>query len=275
MSRALRLVAFDLDGTLLGPGLAISEAVAEAVRLLREAGVTVAVVTGRMARTAERFALELGLDGMPLVGFNGALAKLVGRSRLWWHVTIPTELAIEVVSFLDAKGLGPVVLARDRILARGPDERIDRYQTVAGVRPEYVGDLAGRLRGPKPIRPTKLLQVEDPAAMDRLLAEAAQRFGARLSVTTSYPFFLEFMAPGVSKGRALARVCRRLGIRADEVAAFGDGMNDLDMIEWAGLGVAMAESPAALLAAADRVVEGPPGDGVARFIRERLIPLRR
>jgi len=90
-------------------------------------------------------------------------------------------------------------------------------------------------------------------------------------VTTSYPFFLEFFNRKAGKGWALARVCRRLGVAPEEVAAFGDGRNDLDMVRWAGLGVAMASGPPELLEAADHVIDGPPGEGVALFLEEHLL----
>lgn len=246
------------------------------------------LVTGRMHRTATPFALELGLEGMPLVSFNGAMARPVGGDAMWWHTPVPSELAVAVIVFLRENGLEPLVLAGDQVFAGSRDIRIEQYCRVAGIEPAYVGNLldfvrgaeAGRRDGPpgdrrarrvRPVRPTKLLQVEAVEAMGHLRAEAVSRFGADLNVTTSYPFFLEFMNRRVSKGRALARVCRRLGVAASEVAAFGDGLNDLDMLKWAGLGVAMADGPAELREAADAVADGPPGEGVAGFIEENLL----
>jgi len=272
LNRGIRLLAFDLDGTLLGTDLRLSERVVRAVTRLRERSIEVTVVTGRMRRTAEAYALQLGLAGSPIVFFNGAMAKEVGRSGLWWHKSVAPERAAEIIEFLSGKGLQPLVFSGDRLIAGRPDpEREALYRAIAQVEPEYVGDLLGLVRGPEPLAPTKLLQVEDVSRMPSLYKEAVTRFGASLNVTTSYPFFLEFLDRRARKDRALALVCRRLGIEPREVAAFGDGRNDLDMIRWSGLGVAMSSGPPELLEAADEVIEGPPGDGVARFLEERFL----
>jgi len=270
----LRLAAFDLDGTLLAPDLTIPDRAAAALRALAGRGVRVVIVTGRMHRTAEGYARRLGLEDEPLVSFNGAMAGVVGRPETWWHRTIPAGLAREVVRFLRDWGLEPLVFSGDGVYAGAPSVETETYGRVAGIGPCYVGDLAawlGREDAGAPLCPTKILQVEATGRMPDLFGAARERFGHALNVTTSYSFFLEFMDAAASKGRALAEVCRRLGVDRQEVAAFGDGLNDLDMIQWAGLGVAMAHSPPALLEAADRVADGPPGEGVARFIEENLL----
>ena len=287
----IRLAAFDLDGTLLGPDLTLPRSVRLALGALRARGVICIIVTGRMHVTAEKYALELGLEGLPLVSYNGAMVKPVGGDEPWWYRPIDTELAVEIVSFLGERGLEPLVFEDDRVYAARPGPGADHYRLISGVDPGFVGDLEAFIRtrsggtvrpagtappaGPAPplgpVRPTKLLQVESAELMPDLLGAALARFGGRANITTSYSFFLEFMDRSVSKGRALAEVCRRLGIEPEAVAAFGDGLNDLDMLRWAGLGVAMGHGPAELRQAAAAVAEGPPGEGVARFVEEHLL----
>jgi len=268
-----RLAAFDLDGTLLGPDLTLHETVVRALKDLGLAGVAVIIVTGRMHRTAERYARLLGLEGAPLVSYNGAMARVVGSGETWWHEPIEPGRALEVVSFLAERGLEPVVFSSDTIYASRPSERLARYLEISGVEPVFVDDL-GRLMeeapGKAPLAPTKLLQVEDSDLMPALHEAASERFRGVLNVSTSYPFFLEFMAGNVNKAWALARLAGRLGVGRRETMAFGDGLNDLELIRWAGVGVAMGHGPPALLEEADHVIDGPPGEGVARFIHERL-----
>jgi hypothetical protein len=268
----VRLVAFDLDGTLIGPDLELHDDVVKAVAALRKRGVRVVIVTGRMHRSAEVYARRLGLDGLPLVSCNGAMVRVVGRDETWWHRPIAAVRAVRVLDFLAERGLEPLVFAGDALYAGAPDPDRDRlYAHISGVQPEHVGDLRAYLLGPPRLGPTKMIQVEDPGRMAGLYAGARARFAGELAVTTSYPFFLEFMRKDVGKGQALARVCRRLGVRRREVAAFGDGLNDLGMVRWAGLGVAMGGGPPELLEAADRVVDGAPGLGVVRFLEENLL----
>jgi Cof subfamily protein (haloacid dehalogenase superfamily) len=270
--RAVRLVAFDLDGTLLSSDLSLSEQVLRSAGRLMSEGVKIVIVTGRMHRTAEKFARQLGLVGQPLVSFNGAMVRPVGQGDTWWHVPLETSPALEVLAFLAGRGLRPLVFDGDRVMAHAPDAVTEQYSRIAGIQPEYVGDLQAWITadGPSPARPTKILQAQSPDLMPDLREAAEARFSRTLNVVTSYPFFLEFMNGTVSKGRALAEVCRRLGILAADVAAFGDGLNDLDMITWAGLGVAMEYGPEELLRAADAIAAGPPGEGVARFIEDNL-----
>lgn len=281
MSRTgpFRLAAFDLDGTLIEPGGGLGPEVKQAIARLRRRGVMVIIVTGRMHRTAQAFARELDLHGLPLVSFNGAMARVVagpayesaeGDEVLWHRAIAPAE-AQAVITFLADRGLEPLVFAGDRLYAGHPDpSRIDLYRYIAHIEPEYVGDL-GTLVTAGRVRATKLIQIEPAENMPPLYAAARERFDQRLMVTTSYPFFLEFMHRRAGKGRALAAVSRRLGVRRRETAAFGDGMNDIDMLIWAGLGVAVGHGPPALLAAADAVAEGPPGLAVARFIEQYLL----
>lgn len=326
-SPPIRLAAFDLDGTLLGPGPELAEDVRQAVRDLVAAGVTVAIVTGRMTVTAERFALEMGLSGHPMITFNGAVAKFVGHVATLWSMPIRPDLGAAVINFLAERKHVPLVfVGGDRVYTMAPGEGAEQYGAISGVAPVFVPSLTDLVLGrrpagepggppgspagappgpaaappgpaaapggvatapggvstahgapataagaPLPLPPTKIIQVEDPAVMPALFSAAAERFGRELQVTTSYPFFLEFMNKDVTKGRALARICRRLRIGRSEVAAFGDGLNDLEMIQWAGLGVAMGHAPAELREAADVVLDGPPGEAVARFLWERLL----
>jgi len=209
----IRLCAFDLDGTLLGPDLELGGGVLRAVARLRERSIRAMVVTGRMRRTAEAYALELGLAGSPLVVFNGAMAKETGGHGVWWHEAVfngamaketgghgvwwheavAPELAAEVIEFLSEKGLEPLLFCGDRLLAgRSDPERMALYTGIAQVEPDYVDDLLGRVAGPDPLSPTKIIQVEEVSRMPALYREAERRFRASLNVTTSYPFFLEF-----------------------------------------------------------------------------------
>jgi len=266
-------ILFDLDGTLLGADLRLPDILIAAVGRLRQRGVTAVIVTGRMHRTAERYAMQLGLEGVPLVSFNGAMARCAGRDETWWYDPIDTSLAVEVITFLAERGLEPLVFDGDLLYTGEANPRVSAYSLISGVEPLYVENLLDRVSGTSgggAIRPAKMLQVEDAGAMPALLKEAAAHFGESLNVTTSYPFFLEFMNRRACKGAALARLAERLGVDRAQVAAFGDGLNDLEMIRWAGLGVAMGHGCAPLREEADHVIYDPPGEGVARFLEDHM-----
>jgi Cof subfamily protein (haloacid dehalogenase superfamily) len=119
--------------------------------------------------------------------------------------------------------------------------------------------------------PTKLVIVSTAEQTDANVAHFRERFGSRLNVTKSYPLFTEIIHPDVSKGRALARLAEQLGIAREEVVAIGDNLNDLDMIEYAGLGIAMGNGAAAVKAAAGWVCPTQAEDGVAVAIEQRVL----
>ena len=134
-----------------------------------------------------------------------------------------------------------------------------------------VGDLAPWLAAQGDSEPTKLVIVTDPSQTDTTLKLFAVMFGEQLQVTKSHPRFTEFTNAECSKGRALAFLAARLGIERARVMAIGDGLNDLDMIEWAGLGVAMAASAESVLAVARLVTGGLSEDGAAAAIESHVI----
>ena len=127
---------------------------------------------------------------------------------------------------------------------------------------EEVGDLATWLEA----APTKLVAVADPTEIPALRATVAARFGDRLFLTTSLPYLLELGNPAVSKGTGLAYVVDRLGLALDGVVAFGDGENDIELLEEAGFGIAVEDGNPLLLERADWSCPGPEQEGVAGVI---------
>jgi len=117
----------------------------------------------------------------------------------------------------------------------------------------------------------KVVIVADPATVQRLLPEVKERWGDRLFAATSLPQYLEMTSLGSDKRRALEWLCGRFGTKAAEAVAVGDGGNDLPMIEWAALGVAVEGAPPEVLAAADLVIGRPGSGGIAELV-SRLLP---
>jgi hypothetical protein len=129
-----------------------------------------------------------------------------------------------------------------------------------------VGDLLGWLDRP----PTKLVAVGDPEELPALRERLAERLDGRVFLTTSLPYLLELGNPAVSKGTGLAVVARLLGFSPERTVAFGDGENDVELLEWAGYGIAVEDGHPALRARADSLCPGPEHDGVARVIEAYL-----
>jgi Cof subfamily protein (haloacid dehalogenase superfamily) len=257
-----RLVALDIDGTLLAPGNVLAPAAARALGRAVAAGATVVLASGRVFVSTAGWAERLGLTG-PLIAYNGALVRTHPGGETWWHQPVPLPAARRVAAACRANGWYLQVYVDDRLLVPWHDARTDEYARTAGV--PFVVDAAG-VYDP-PAEPTKLLVIEPPERMAAVRATLAAAAGdERLEMATSFPHYLEITAPGISKGVALTAVARRLGVPRAAILAVGDGRNDLSLLQAAGVGVAVANADPALRAAAQRVTAAPYGDGVAEAL---------
>ena len=267
----IRLVALDLDGTLIGDDLRLPPRTVATIRAVVARGVHVALATGRMTSSALPYALELGLRA-PLVGLQGALVREMpapGSSRLGrllLHRPLAADVAREALAWSRAAGLVPHVNHLERMVLPASDARADDYSRWNFGRVLLVPDVDAWVRHPV----TKVISVAPPPLAETSLPAARAAFAGRADVTVSHPMFLEFLAPGVNKGRAVRYLARRLGVEPAATLAIGDQLNDLEMIAEAGVGVAMAESPAEVRAAA-RVVAPPLAEEGAALVLEELV----
>ena len=268
----IRLVALDIDGTLIGEDLVVGERTRAAVSATAAHGVAVALVTGRMASSAVRFAHQLALRG-PIVAYQGGLARCIpepdsGRvGRMLWHRPVAAAVAREAIAWSRERGLDPHVNHLERFILRADDPRADDYSAFMGSRAELVPDLLAAIVHPV----TKVLAVGEAPRPLEVLAEARAHFAGRADVTISHPRFLEFVAPGVSKGSAVRRLARRLGVSLSQVLAIGDQFNDLEMLVAVGHGVAMPSAPPVVVEAARYVAPPLAHEGAATMIEALVL----
>ena len=258
---AVRAVAMDLDRTILADNLEFSPAVVRAVGRLGEAGIAAIVATGRMFASARPYALQLGVTA-PVICYQGALVADPRTGEWLLHRPMGVALAHEVIEAVDAAGFHMNVYVDDELYVEELNEEAITYATHARLEAHAVGDLLAWLDKPT----TKIVVVGDPQGLDRLQDDLRARFDGRAFIAKSLPIFLELALPGVSKGSALEFVCDRLGIDPRTVVAFGDGANDVELLETAGLGVAVADADAALRPIAGWTVPSVDDDGVAGFL---------
>ncbi|MDB5096369.1 MAG: Cof-like hydrolase [Cyanobacteria bacterium RYN_339] len=261
-----RLFATDLDGTLFGSDLTISERTRSALLALGDRGVALVLATGRMYQATLPFAQELGIT-TPLITYQGAWIRYPHGGKDVWHKVMEVDLAREALAALAETGLHVNLYLNDTLYLKNLNEAARGYTALARVDFELIPDWEAALaKG----GPTKLVAIGPEPEIVKWQAILKERFKDRMFVTQSQPTFLEFAGPMVGKGNALKHLAEELGIRREEIVAVGDGLNDLDMIEFAGLGVAMGSGHPGLKAAADRVTAGLKEDGVAVLI-EQLI----
>jgi Cof subfamily protein (haloacid dehalogenase superfamily) len=270
--RRIRLVALDLDGTLIGDDLRLPPRTAATIRATVARGVHVALVTGRMTSSALPYARDLGL-GDPLVGLQGALVRempapgSVNLGRLLLHRPLAADVAHDAIAWCRAAGLTPHVNHLEKMVIPAGDERAEDYSRWNLGRVVLVPDLVGWVRAPV----TKIIAVGPPPLAEEVLERARADFAGRADVTVSHPMFLEFLAPGVNKGRAVRFLARRLGVDLRDALAIGDQRNDIEMLAEVGTGVAMAGAPDSVRAAARLVAPPLAEEGAAQIIEELVL----
>jgi Cof subfamily protein (haloacid dehalogenase superfamily) len=259
----IRLVASDLDGTLLRPDLTISERTRSAIRRVRKHGVTFAAVTGRPPRSVRQLADRVGLEGIAICA-NGAIVYDLDNDVVVDQTPLAAEVALRLVRALRAAAPG-VAFAWEDTDGFGHERSWGR-QPLTPTGRLVLGDPLELLTAPV----AKVLARHPEMDFDELATLARAVAGDDAVVTWSTRELLELSAANVTKASALERVCARLGIRRDEVVAIGDMPNDLAMLAWAGHSVAVANADPEVLAMAGEVTASNSDDGVA-LVLERLV----
>ncbi len=263
----IRLVALDLDGTLIGEDLVVRPRVRRAVEAARARGVAVTIVTGRMFAAARPFATTLGIDG-PIVCYQGAAIFDVATSAALRETPVTQDVTREVLEWAHEHGVHAQCYADDRLYVDEINRFSRRYTELARVEPHLVPSLRDAFAQ----RPTiKIVLVDDPDAAARHLAALKPLLGERAYLTRSHVDFVEVINPAVNKGEALAFITERLGVSLDATLAVGDAWNDVPLLDAAAVGVAMGSGPPELLARADHVVGDVAHDGVAEAIERYVL----
>lgn len=266
MNAVPKLVAFDLDGTLIGRDLTISARVRAAVQRMQDAGVAGCLVTGRMYRASISYARELGFD-TPIVCYQGAAIVDPVTDDVLQHTALDNAVVLELISIASAQGLHLQLYRNDEYYAQARNRFSDLYASLAKAEPVVVPSL----REAFALSPaTKAVIVADAPDAQRYADMLTQRLAARAYVTRSLPEFVEILDPSVDKGGALRFVAARLGVTPDAVMAIGDSWNDAPLLRSAGIAVAMGSAPPELRALADAVVSDVANDGVAEAL-ERFV----
>jgi len=264
-----KLVALDLDDTLLGKDLKVTESTRQVLSEIMAGGVHVTLATGRMFRSTLPFAGELNINA-PLITYQGALVKHSGTGEVLFHRPVPLELALDIIRRVEKYGYHINIYLDDFLYVARDTEEGRRYANVSRIPLEVVGDLEQFLISRRE-DPTKVLVVSREPLLDELAAELKPVYGDNLHITKSKPHFLEFSHPSATKGHALKAVADYYGIPREKVMAVGDSYNDLEMIDWAGLGVVMGNAREEIRARADYVTLSNEEEGVGHALRKFIL----
>jgi Cof subfamily protein (haloacid dehalogenase superfamily) len=228
---------------------------------VRAAGIPFVVATGRMFRSARPYVLSADITE-PLVCYQGALVADPVSGEWLRHVPMPLPEAREAIEATSREGYTVLCYVDDELYVARETPASEAYAGFQNLSVHVVGDLLAWLTEP----PTKLVTVGDPVQLDALEVRMKEQFGPRLYISKSLPHFLEFAAPEVTKASGMEYVAQLRGFTAARAVAFGDGENDVELLEWAGYAVAVANAHARLLAIADYVCPPAEDEGVAQVL---------
>ena len=264
MTTTIDLIALDLDGTLLAPDETISARNREAIRRALALGIRVVLVTGRGVDTPIRVSKELGLN-LPVICCHGALTKDFGANKTLEHVPVPLQYALPMVEFAETQELSIAIYVEEA------------FYRLTGSH-VYMQDMVGP--GWHEIPSFRDVLTEAPTFLRFLGAESVARMTAEfgdLPLSFRHETWGEFTECAVlsreaSKKNALARLCADFGVASDRVMAVGDSRNDVPMLRWAKIGVAMANALPEVRQAVPYVTAANDQDGVAQAIERFCLP---
>lgn len=267
MSR-FRLVVLDMDGTLLTDRKEITPRTAAAIRAGMARGVRFLLATARPWCSTRPFAEALGLD-TPLICFNGALVREAGGGARLADRPIDAGTAAEMAAFCRERGLYVKVFGDDILYVEEATEETRRYSPRYRVPFREVGDMAAFIAG-SGLSPYAFVVHSRAEEIPVLREEMEARWAGSVAGDCPNEHAIHFTDARASKLAAVRALAKGWGIGAEETLAVGNGGNDLDVIRWAGLGVAVANSPAEVLAGADAVTASNDEEGVAVALERYL-----
>jgi Cof subfamily protein (haloacid dehalogenase superfamily) len=262
---SIRMIALDLDDTLLRSDLSISYRTRNAIKRAESLGIVVVLASGRIPAAMEQFSRLLGMHKRPgyLICNNGTIIQESHTGNVIYDKKIPSEFALIAYDLAAAEGF-PVQLYDDDIMyVSRSNEFADYDQKITGLRQVVVENFRSMVAAGC----YKLLIPGDPMILGPLESLLRSYLGNDVTLFTSKPYFLEILPAATDKGSALERVAKMLRIERESVLAIGDSMNDEAMIRWAGVGVAMVNGDERIKSIAALVTKHSNNDdGVAEVI---------
>jgi Cof subfamily protein (haloacid dehalogenase superfamily) len=270
----IKLLVLDVDGTIAGVSNQVSKPVKKAIQAAQAQGIRVAIATGRMYDSATYFHREIGSQE-PLIAYNGAWIQSPLTQKRYYHQPVPSALAVELYDYLQnctwQEQLNLHFYLDDQLYVGQVRPDTQAYAERSRVKITAVEDIRSLIARQAP---TKVLGMgENQSVILELLGHLSEKYPAeQLYLTQSTATFFEATHPEANKGTALKYLSEQLlGLQAEEVMAIGDNFNDLTMLEYAGLGIAMGSAPEAVKGVADWVAPEVEEDGVAAAITKFLL----
>ena len=260
-----KLIALDVDGTIRSHDRPTSERTRRAIQKVKDSGAHVTIATGRSYRSGASAASDVNLTA-PIVTFQGAHVADPTTGKALWHVPLTPDMTSATLDSLsDWDDVEVVGYRGDEIFVTGLTDWASAYGERTGVRVRVV-DSAGFVSNSM----SRIVVRGEECVIERLERWLKNRFDGDMYVTRSLPYFCEILHPHGGKDKALEWLCGYLGVNPDQTIAFGNGYNDVQMLEWARMAVAVGDAVSEVLEVADVVAPPMEEDGVAQILEDLL-----
>lgn len=263
---AYDLLVCDLDGTLIDHRRALDPELVRAFRAAQERGLRISLATGRMPAAVERYGADLDIRA-PIIYYNGALVRDPETGENLLSLSLPRGVLRRAWDVFAHAPVHPLFYRDDTLYCVAETWAVKQYCDQENLRAEVIPDPEDFLSLGAFV---KSLLIGHPDVLPTVRAELEPVVGSEARLLRTQPTYLELVPPEASKGAALTRLAGHLGVPLERVIAVGDQENDREMLEAAGLGIAMPHAPDFVRAAADRVAPPPSQGGLLALLRELL-----
>lgn len=236
-----KLIAIDIDDTLINDDKEVTPATQQALEQAVAKDVVVTLATGRAYASAQKIARQTGLN-VPIITYQGALIKNLMDEKVLYERYVPEDAAHKLFEYCIEHNLHLQVYIDDKLYAREENQKLKDYselnRTPYFIEPDFKKLIAQKT--------PKMLIIDDPAYLDEIAPVLRELLGSEVHITKSKPHFLEIMHFEGTKGHALTFLANHFDVDMAQTMAIGDSWNDHEMLEAAGLGVAMGNAIQAL-----------------------------
>lgn len=267
-----KLLAIDVDGTLLNSVHQISEVNKEAIQRAKSLGVKIILLSGREPSSIKSFSDEMGINGL-ISGFNGGIIMDSELEKVYFNHCVEENLAKKTISLGERQDKFYGVFLEDKCLIKNKeDSRYNFFRNYITFPEREVGNVANYLDKHHLWNNIyKIVYASDNQELQIFKKELEKETDNQISSLFSLPFFLEVTSTRVSKGIALQQIAEYYGVSRQEVIAIGDGENDIAMLQYAGIGIAMGNAPDSVKKHADEVTYTNNENGVGHVIEKYLL----
>jgi Cof subfamily protein (haloacid dehalogenase superfamily) len=263
--KTYKMIAIDVDDTLLNDDLKITESTKAALAAASAKGVIVTLATGRMFASAKKIAKQLEMN-VPIITYQGSLVKNLMEEQIIYERSVPPAAAQFLYRYAETHNLHLQVYHNDTLYVKEDSQKIKDYSALSNI--PYTVTAEFNALASKPL--TKMLFIDEPDKLDAVAIDLRNSLGGQLHITKSKAHYLEFLHPEGTKGHAVESLAMHYNVDLSQVIAIGDSWNDHEMLEIAGLGVAMGNAVDSLKKIANYITLSNNEDGV-RHVVEKFI----